>query len=61
MKTNSASGVISKIRDLETLKRYGFDEDEIIELQNLKREGDEKVHDFEVSRLISLKTNVVTI
>jgi hypothetical protein len=45
---HNPSRVIAKIRDLETLRRYGLNEDEIIELQNLKREGDEKVQDFEV-------------
>ena len=43
---------MAKIKDLETLRRYGFEEDEIIELQELRKESDSKVEDFKVSYLI---------
>jgi hypothetical protein len=43
-----SSSIISKIKDLETLRRYGFDEEEIIELSNLRKEADGKVEEFKV-------------
>lgn len=42
--------LVSKIKDIETLRRYGFDEEEIIELQDLKKESDGKVQEFQVSQ-----------
>ena len=40
--------LVTKISNLETLRRYGFNEDEIIELQSLKKESIDKVEEFKV-------------
>ena len=41
--------LVTKIHNLEALRRYGFAEDEIIELQSLKKESEDKVEEFKVS------------
>ena len=41
--------LVTKIHNLEALRRYGFAEDEIIELQALKKESEDKVEEFKVS------------
>jgi len=41
--------LVTKIQNLEALRRYGFAEDEIIELQALKKESEDKVEEFKVS------------
>ena len=37
---------MSKVKDIDTLKKYGFDESEIIELQSLKKENAEQINEF---------------
>ena len=41
--------IMQQVRDIESLKRYGFDDSEIMELQDLKAEGNHKVKKYKVS------------
>lgn len=47
--TTDVLKLMSKIRGLEKLKEYGLDDDEIGELQGLKKESDGKMNDFKVA------------
>ena len=50
--------LVTKIHNLEALRRYGFAEDEIIELQALKKESQDKVDEFKVSGLVLMITYI---
>lgn len=45
---NQVHRLMSKIKDIESLRKYGLDEDEIIELQELKRESRDKEEEYKV-------------
>lgn len=44
----SVQEIMRKVKDFNQLKKYGLDDEEICELQNLKKESDEKVTEYKV-------------